>query len=528
MIRTRLFFAFVLLGAITLIQSAHAWRTTLKVASLAERSAIAARMLAEYESLGANKQRLKVWFAERMLTGDAPDAKRAELLNAMNHSLAELNRLTQRADSPTKQSTEETVTLASLASNIKIMAFAVSAAPSQNTVAVVPTDQATKWRSALLAFDRLRGQDMREVIKAAIARQKRLVEFESTALNRALAQGRIENTVMAAFAIMLAAFSTWYFIAFLQTPLARLGAAANAFAKGDLTARIGLNGKDEFSQLGTLLNSMAEKLTEAQAKDAQLQKSFDDLVSTRTQAITHAHERMLRAESRRRQFFAEVSHELRTPVTVIRGEAEIALRSGDDATGLKASLKRVLEAAIDLSARVQDLLDVARSGSEDYAFLLQPLEIAPLLGSVVAQLQALALFRGIKLRFEPGNALPDRLCVSADADRLQQALTIVIDNALRYTQHGGQVLVQLDCLGDQISIKVSDNGPGMSDHELAHATEPHFRGAQAKSKNPGGAGLGLSIALRILNAHGGGLAVEPHAPHGLKATLHLPIFTEQS
>ncbi len=519
MIRTRLSIAFALLSALALSQGIFAWWAASTAARFAERKAVASGMEAEYESLGGNKQRLKVWFAEAMLTGNAPAITRVTLVGRMEDSLRELRTLAERDARVRGGPSPEGPIVATLERNIQTMADAV-----RDAVPLIPTgDPAERWRTVLEAFDRLSGQDMREVIREAILRQDRLAKEESGRLADALQLARRANIGLAALAVLFGAFAVWYFVTHLQQPFARLSDVTARFAHGELNARTGLAGHDEFGRLGALLDSMASSLQQAQARDIEVQRSLDELVAARTRSVMQAQEAMLRVEGRRRQFFAEVSHELRTPVTVIRGEADIALRAGDDPGELKTSLRRINDAAKDLSARVQDLLDAANSGSHDYAFVLAPHSLPQLVHAVVAQMQALARYRGIALTLEP---LPE-CSVVADGERLQQALTTVLDNALRYTPEGGQVAVSVLLQDEGVSIRVDDDGPGMSEHDLAHALDARFRG-RAAGAHPSGAGLGLSIADRILQAHSGSIELSAREPHGLRVQLHLPLHVDET
>lgn len=523
MIRTRLLVAFLVLSALALAQCGFAWWATLAATDYAERSVVAAGMQAEYESIGGNKQRLKVWFAEAMLTGNAPDLTRLTLVSRIKQSLVELNALAARDSALRGEPSPEWTTIRALENNLKTTASALHSA-----IPMLPVgDPAAHWRAVLESFDRLGGQDMREVIREAILRQDRLAASESTQLTRSLDALRRANTALAFSALVLGLLAVWYFLTRLQRPFARLSAVTEHFARGELGVRSHMDGRDEFSQLGALLDSMAARLQDAQARDAELQRSLDELVAARTRAVTDAHEAMLRVETRRRQFFAEVSHELRTPVTVIRGEAEVALRSPGERDELRASLQRIAEAAGELSARVQDLLDAARGGSHDYAFTLTPLRITELVANVAEQMRALARYRDVQLRVELPQALVS-ISVMADAARLQQALTIVLDNALRYTREHGSVWLTLAADAEWVHVAVADDGPGMSAEELEHVSVPHFRGLHARQSNPNGAGLGLAIAGRILTVHGGSLELSARSPHGLHAVLHLPIESGES
>jgi signal transduction histidine kinase len=146
-----------------------------------------------------------------------------------------------------------------------------------------------------------------------------------------------------------------------------------------------------------------------------------------------------------------------------------------------------------------------------------------LVSAVVSQMQAVARYRGIQLSI---SVLPPG-AVMVDGERLQQALTTVLDNALRYTPEGGTVSVSVLRHAESVTIQVDDDGPGMSAEDLSHALDSQYRGAAAAT-HPSGAGLGLSIAQRILQAHGGVIELLPLAPHGLRVNLHLPIDTDEA
>lgn len=518
MIRTRLSVAFALITALALAQCAFAWWAASTAAHYAERSVVAAGLLAEYESVGANKQRLKVWFAEGMLAANAPAALRDTLLQRMNFSISELRALAARDAALRGTVSPETAVIEALDLNLKIFGTAVREALPR---IANPGDQALRWRGVINAFDELSGRDMREVLRDAVARQKLAARAEYMLLAAALERQRWANALLAALVALMGALAVWYFIVKLQRPFARLTTVAGHFANGDLTARSGLNGRDEFGRLGSLLDSMAASLAAAQRRDTELKDSLDALVATRTRAVTQAHESMMRAEARRRQFFAEVSHELRTPVTVIRGEADIALRNQDaDPAPLREALARIVAAAVDLGARVQDLLDAARSGSPDYAFTLQQLKLASVMRAASSQMQAVARYRNITLLC--GEDTVPSAVVHADRERLQQALTVVLDNALRYSPVGSTVELSLEREVDWVGIVVEDQGPAMSEDEIERAFEPHFRGAAAQRSDAPGAGLGLTIAQRILLAHGGSVEIRCGARGGLRVSLLLP------
>lgn len=514
MIRTRLAIAFSLLALLALGQCIYAWWAVSMAAHHARQSVLAARLQAEYLEISADKQRLKVWFAQRMLAGDADPAERERLIGRVRASLASLGALVQELpDGGEREAEAEAFRLVVL--NIDTLDAALQRAEAGE----MTPNPATQWREVLLAFDELSGQDMRGLLRAAVDRHESAAAIGSARLSRDLEDVRQTDTVLAIFVALLAVVAVAWFVRMLDRPVAALSRQTEALGRGDFAARSGLSGRDEFSRIGKLLDSMAGSLAEARARSASLQQGLEALVGERTRSVTQAYEALLGLEARRRQFFAELSHELRTPVTVIRGEADIALRGPEDPAELRAALTRIVAASDELGGRVRELLDAARSGAEQYALARQEASLAEIVTEAVRQMQAVAQFRGVWLAFL---APPTECRVLVDRERLQQALVIVLDNALRYSPAGGHVEVRIGVEAELASITVDDEGVGMAPAELEHAFEPHFRGREAQTLDPDGCGLGLSIAERILAAHGGSIELSSRQPRGLRGTLSLP------
>jgi signal transduction histidine kinase len=517
MIRTRLAVAFALLALLALLQFVFAAWAASSAAHHAERSVVATRMLAEYLELSGNKQRLKVWFAQKMLAGEAEPEVRDRLSAAMWDSVEQLRLLAQRMPAETERF--EAAEVETVALNIATLERAVREA--ERPGATLPP--AEEWRTVLLAFDELSGRDMRDLLRQAVERQEAASLRESALLAEALARIRVVNALLAASVLLLAVLAVVYFVRRLDRPFARLAHLTEALAAGDFRARSGLTGRDEFARIGGLMDSMAARLAEAQARSASLQQQLDDLVAERTRALTQAYESLLGIEARRRQFFAELSHELRTPVTVIRGEADLALRNPGDADDQRAALQRIVEAASELGGRVQDLLDAARGGSLEYAITLRREPLRTVVAGAVAQMQAVAAHRDVRLDFEPGDAIDASSDVDVDRERLQQALVVVLDNALRYSPTGTRVRVGIVAEADQWVVQIDDEGPGLAPHEFERIFEPHYRGEAGQALAPLGLGIGLAIARRIVEAQRGSIDLTPRSPTGLRASIALPM-----
>ncbi|MBE5314775.1 MAG: HAMP domain-containing histidine kinase [Xanthomonadales bacterium] len=516
MIRTRLAIAFSALALLALAQSVFAWWAASTAAHHAERSVNATRMLAEYLEISGNKQRLKVWFAQRMLANDpAPDVRDA-LMESMLSSLEALRELAEAAPAETRVMERREVETVAL--NIATMDAAIQAAELPGAE-LTPAEQ---WRRTLLAFDELAGRDMRMLLREAVNRHESASLEASAELSKALARVRQYELLLAFSVCALAFVLVAYFVRRLDRPFADLTRLSSALAAGDFSARSRVSGRDEFARIGSLLDSMAERLAAAQSRSQQLQQQLDELVAERTRALSHAYETLLGIEARRRQFFAELSHELRTPATVIRGEAEVALRNRGDREAQSEALARIIDATSELGGRIQDLLDAAKGGPLEYALNIRTERLHDIVDAAVQQMQAVAEHRDLRLEFDTRTAQAD-CCVDADRERLQQALVILLDNALRYSPGGARVRVEIASDSEHWLINIDDEGPGMSSAELERAFEPNYRGAAGVQHAPLGQGLGLAIALRIVQGLAGSIELFNREGGGLRASIALPI-----
>ena len=268
-------------------------------------------------------------------------------------------------------------------------------------------------------------------------------------------------------------------------PLRRLTVASQAIARGDLTARAPVRGRDEVAQLADAFNRMAESLH--------------------------------RAEEARRNQTADIAHELRTPLTVLQGTLE-AMVDGvypADRENLLAALAQVRT----LARLVEDLRLLALADAGQLRLHKAPLDLRPLLQETLEAHQARAQEKGVTLALEAPPALP---LVLADRDRIAQVVGNLLSNALRYVPEGGHVAVRVEDRGREVVVAVADDGPGVPEEDLDRLFERFWRGDPARRRATGGSGLGLSIARYIVEAHGGRIWAEPTPGGGLTVLFALP------
>lgn len=221
------------------------------------------------------------------------------------------------------------------------------------------------------------------------------------------------------------------------------------------------------------------------------------------------------------QFTSDASHELRTPISLIRTEAEVVLRRPRDADAYRTALQHILRETERTSVLIEDLLALARADSGRASLRSQPVELTELLRDCMQEWQPLAAEAGHELTLHPHE--PAQVWVMADAADLRRALTILLDNAMKYTPAPGDVGVSLEHRDQLAVVSVADTGIGIPAAEQSKIFERFYRVDPARGRAVGGAGLGLAIALWIVERHGGSIIVESEANKGATFSVQIPV-----
>ena len=231
-------------------------------------------------------------------------------------------------------------------------------------------------------------------------------------------------------------------------------------------------------------------------------------------------------EAIRSDFVANVSHELRTPLTAIRGYVETLLHAPPGAAEERRQFLEIIERHAErLSRLTEDLLVLSDLEAGNIHLALKPLEVAALMQRVLEVFWSQAAKKNLKLRHQVDAGLP---AVLGDADRLQQLLINLVDNALKYTPAGGTIALTAGVVengaseGPRVEIVVADTGAGIPEKDLPRLTERFYRVDKARSRDLGGTGLGLAIVKHIIQAHGGELKIESALGQGTKVRVRLP------
>ncbi len=249
-------------------------------------------------------------------------------------------------------------------------------------------------------------------------------------------------------------------------PLSQMTAITRKIAAGDYTAQVRISSTDEVGQLATAFNHMAASLH--------------------------------RVEQLRKTMVIDVAHELRTPLTNMRGYIE-ALRDGVVAPS-KETLELLHEETLRLAKLVEDLLQLARADASRGTIRRQRINLHELV------LQALDLFqpkfaeKEVVVEVELSHAGDH---IMADPEKLSQVIRNLLQNASEYTPHGGNVRVTAERLPRKIKVVFANTGDGIAEEDLPLIFERFYRGEKSRSREHGGAGIGLAIVKELVEAHGG-------------------------
>jgi two-component system sensor histidine kinase BaeS len=305
------------------------------------------------------------------------------------------------------------------------------------------------------------------------------MRFQQQQLKSSLAIGGI--------AIFLAALVAWLLARMFIAPIKHIAASTHRLAAGDYATQVTVSSSDELGQLAQDFNHLA--LT--------LEKN----------------------EKLRRAFMADVSHELRTPVAVLKGELE-ALQDGVRPL-TPAAIQSLQSEVATLGKLIDDLYELSLSDAGAMTYKKRATDVLDVLRATVESFQGRFAQSGLALEL----AVPAQLAAicHVDPDRIRQLFSNLLENAARYTDAGGKLVVKGALENRMLTLRFEDTKPGVPDPMLPQLFERFFRVDQSRSRSTGGAGLGLAISRNIVEAHQGRIAASASALGGVCITVTLPL-----
>jgi heavy metal sensor kinase len=279
-------------------------------------------------------------------------------------------------------------------------------------------------------------------------------------------------------------------------PVAAMGSRAAEITASSLNERLPVSGSRELAGLAVVINELLDRL----------ERSF----------------------AQQRRLVADASHELRTPAAIIRTEAEVTLSQRRDESQYRASMEVIRDATRRLTRVVEDLFLLARSDAGQPVMRAEALYLDDVVQDAARALGTVAERKQIRIAVSSLEEVP----MQGDADLLGRLVLNLLDNAVRYSPPGASVEVRMHRSNGRCAIHVANGGPGISPEARSRVFEPFFRGDTSRSRDHtdelGGAGLGLAIARRIAEMHGGTLDLAESRPGRTEFRLSLPLSRGQA
>jgi signal transduction histidine kinase len=286
-------------------------------------------------------------------------------------------------------------------------------------------------------------------------------------------------------AMVLAVIFSFFLTRKVLRPLSQMTEITERIAAGDYTERVPLIARDEIGQLAAAFNRMTDSLR--------------------------------RIEHLRRTLVSDVAHELRTPLTNLRGYLE-ALRDGV-ASPSQETFELLHEETLRLVILVADLLDLTKVEAARTTLQKQRIVLQDLIDRDLEMFESQFVAKGISVKIQGINRLDS---IMGDPDKLTQAMRNLFQNALQYTSPGGHVRITTEHIPGAIKLSVSNTGEGISQEDLPFIFERFYRGEKSRSRERGGAGIGLAIVKELIEAHGGQVGAETSA-NDTRVWFTLPV-----
>jgi len=267
------------------------------------------------------------------------------------------------------------------------------------------------------------------------------------------------------------------------------------------------------------ITKVTNRITSQNLRERLPEPPAHDEVWDLTVTINSMMDRLEKSFSEIKQFSSDVSHELRNPLFALKGSIEVALSHKREAPAYRETLQECLERINLLITMVNDLFLIARFDSGKITLACDYLQLDTLVREMVDFFQPLVDEKNIKIKTDLCSAAP----LYCDRIRLTQVLNNLLENAIKFTPHNGEISISLVGSDDEIKLRVRDSGIGIAEEEIEKIFDRFYQADQARSAETGGAGLGLQICKRIVDAHGGSIEVKNNADKGITVTVTLPL-----
>jgi len=302
----------------------------------------------------------------------------------------------------------------------------------------------------------------------------------------------------------------------VSQPLEALAATARRIAKGDYSTLPAVSRRDEIGELSSALGNMTRSIAD---RENALRDAIGSLEQARNDAV--------KANEAKSQFLSNMSHELRTPLNAILGFSEVLHKQMMGPLGGSRYIeyaRHIYDSGSHLLVQVEEMLDLSQAADGRLLISRRHLKPSGLLSASVETLEPVAAKAGVRLNVAGDiSAWP---AIDADGAKLQQSLTNIIHNAIKFTLSGGTVTISGEKSGATLKIIISDTGIGIRPEELDLVVRPFHRQRPAYDSRYQGVGLGLPFAKTIIELHGGRLAINSVQGSGTTVIIELPVAAD--
>lgn len=521
---TQLRLAFLGLAIPTVILAFAGWYVLNESQYRVERGRIAHDIYSALLSFDLEKAALRNWSFRRLLNEPGDPAQLDAIFERMDGLIA---RVAEKAGLARDMDRARHKNLVEHEERTKLLAFLkeVVASLEQETASLLSSPSPTVSRMAEVdtQFGQVQGVSPAEALKKALASEGVALEAERTRADAGLATARQLFLFAGGFGLFATFVLATFLVSRFRQPLEQLEQGLSAYQKGNFSYRFQRFRDLEFRHLGDQLNSMAGEVEQSRNRATEDRIELEQQVATRTAELSRTVDELAASEGARAQLLADIGHELRTPVTVIRGEAQVALRQKNpDSSAYRAALERVVTVSRQMGHLIEDLLVLVRDPKARPVIECSELVLGEVIHAALEAAGTIAAERAVQLKGP--DPLPKDV-VEADPNRLRQVLVCLIDNAIRYSHPGGEVQVSVaKAAAERIEIDIIDQGIGISAEDLPHVFDRGWRSSKARTHRPDGLGLGLAIAWQLTEAQGGSLMIlESPQGTGTLARLSLPL-----
>jgi signal transduction histidine kinase len=276
----------------------------------------------------------------------------------------------------------------------------------------------------------------------------------------------------------------------LTKPLIEMKEATSKMSNGDYSVSLPKTGKDELGDLANSIHILAHKLD-------YLTKERND-------------------------FLASISHELRTPLTYIKGYTDIVHKRNLSREDQEKYLEIILEETTRLSELIKELFELAKFDQNTFVIQKQRIELCEFLSKVEQKLSPAFREKNMALHV----SCPNQVFILADPVRLEQIFLNLLDNAMKYSQHGTKTQISVMKIGANVHTRITDNGKGIPEEDIPHIFDRFYRVDKSRTRALGGSGLGLAIVKELVNAHEGSISVKSKENVGTEFEILFKGVTE--